>query len=202
MHPGGVDSIAVGYRALAWHTAGSGIRVTVFVDPENWWRGTSERGQLNPWPLCPFCWDDWVFGVGFRDRFKKPDPDVHDAEKLKPVVLRLRRFLQGFWAILAEPYIATSRVRTARPVRRRAAPAHLVHVDDVRVLEFRRPASQATAASGSSVAWSKRWMVRAHWRNQWYPAAGTHRQRYILPYAKGPADKPLDIRATVRALRR
>jgi hypothetical protein len=63
----------------------------------------------------------------------------------------------------------------------------------------RRPAGEATTAT---VAWTKRWVVSGHWRNQWYPSIGAHRQRYILPYVKGPADKPLDPRATVHALRR
>jgi hypothetical protein len=114
---------------------------------------------------------------------------------------RVRRLCQAFWSILAEPYTTEARERPPRPARRRAEAAGMTSTEAVRVLDLRRPRSDHGGKS-RSVAWSSRWMVSGHWRNQWYPSARTHRQRYILPYIKGPADKPLDVRSTVRALRR
>lgn len=43
------------------------------------------------------------------------------------------------------------------------------------------------------VDWSCQWIVRGHWRNQWYPSEGRHKQRYVPPYVKGPPDKPLRV---------
>lgn len=40
-----------------------------------------------------------------------------------------------------------------------------------------------------------RWMVSGHWRNQWYPSIGEHRQIYIADHVKGPEDKPLRLHA-------
>lgn len=33
-------------------------------------------------------------------------------------------------------------------------------------------------------------MVRGHWRNQWYPSLKEHRQKWIHPYVKGDPDDP------------
>lgn len=54
----------------------------------------------------------------------------------------------------------------------------------------------------TEVEWSHRWIVRAHWRNQYYPSEGIHRAIPILPYIKGPEDKPLVIHDKVNILGR
>ena len=41
------------------------------------------------------------------------------------------------------------------------------------------------------VDWQWRWSVAGHWRDQWYPADGVHRPKFIESYVKGPDDKPL-----------
>lgn len=68
----------------------------------------------------------------------------------------------------------------------------------LRVLDL---ASGATVESGGdhhTVEWSKRWIVRGHWRLQPYgPERRLRRMRWIDPYVKGPDDKPLDTRATI-----
>lgn len=38
-----------------------------------------------------------------------------------------------------------------------------------------------------------RWIVRGHWRRQWYPKAKRHDWKYIYEHIKGPEDKPLRI---------
>lgn len=43
------------------------------------------------------------------------------------------------------------------------------------------------------VPWSRRWVVRGHWRRQYYPKTDTHDWKYIYEYVKGPEDKPLII---------
>jgi hypothetical protein len=74
---------------------------------------------------------------------------------------------------------------------------------DVKVIELRRAESMARAPDGSGevVDWSCRWVVDGHWRNQ--PYKDEHKLVYIMPYVKGPADKPLKVPAhTVFAVRR
>lgn len=48
-----------------------------------------------------------------------------------------------------------------------------------------------------------RWVVRGHYRDQAYgPAHSMRRRQWIAPYVKGPADKPLVIKAAVHIWRK
>lgn len=64
---------------------------------------------------------------------------------------------------------------------------------DVKVVQLRRyePAGRQDVTADSAVDWSCRWVVNGHWRNQYHPSTGEHQLKYILPYVKGPDDKPL-----------
>lgn len=75
---------------------------------------------------------------------------------------------------------------------------------DVKVIQLRRAESAArTDTPGEPVEWSCRWVVSGHWRNQYHPSDGKHELQYILPYVKGPEDKPLRIPShTVYAVNR
>jgi hypothetical protein len=61
----------------------------------------------------------------------------------------------------------------------------------IKVVQLRKNDYGAREHAESDVEWSCRWAVSGHWRNQ---ACGpNHRDRklcYIMPYVKGPADKP------------
>ena len=86
--------------------------------------------------------------------------------------------------------------RMPRPERRAIQRTQVPY----RLLQLRTP-DRATASSAGThpVAWSKRWAVRGHWRNQPYGPRNNpeYRQKWIDPYIKGPEDMPLDIRPTV-----
>jgi hypothetical protein len=79
-----------------------------------------------------------------------------------------------------------------RPDRgsRRAAQRAGLHERDVLVVHLRRTRLLAEP-SGGSANYSHRFLVSGHWRNQWCPSISAHRQTWISPYVKGPADKPL-----------
>jgi len=69
----------------------------------------------------------------------------------------------------------------------------------LRVLRLGTGATVSARHESSTVEWTKRWMVRGHWRLQPYGPVGqkTHKPIWIDPYVKGPEDKPLDVRPTV-----
>jgi len=68
----------------------------------------------------------------------------------------------------------------------------------LRVLSLSSGASVQSHDESSSVEWSKRWMVRGHWRLQPYgPGKSLRKPLWIDPYVKGPEDKPLDVRPTL-----
>lgn len=80
----------------------------------------------------------------------------------------------------------------ARPERRRYTRAGMPEPGPVRVLRLRRSVRGDQApAGGSSREYRHRWMVRGHWRNQWYPSIKDHRPKWIAQYLAGPDGAPL-----------
>ena len=42
--------------------------------------------------------------------------------------------------------------------------------------------------------WTHRWVVRGHWRQQWYPSTKSHSLIWVAPYIKGPDGLPLIVK--------
>ena len=107
-------------------------------------------------------------------------------------IVAARRYLATLCAFLRERVLVTPTYAIMnRGARRRLAQA-LLHEPTVRVVELRkREYVQADESHARSVEWSCQWLVRGHWRNQYFPASGEHRPLWIMPHVKGPADKPL-----------
>lgn len=62
----------------------------------------------------------------------------------------------------------------------------------VRVVELRRKQAKSEHHGESDpVEWSHRWIVSGHWRQQWYPRLNANQPIWVMPYVKGPEDKPL-----------
>jgi hypothetical protein len=142
-------------------------------------------------------------GYSYRRSFDENlTSDDAFVDSVKPGIEAFRRLLQAMWSIIAEPYVATEDQRVDRHAIRGAQRAGLISDGQVRIVTLRRSSYRRPAGVSSNVEWTHRWIVRPHWRNQWYPSRGVHRQRYIAPYVKGPDDKPLLANESVFALRR
>ena len=61
----------------------------------------------------------------------------------------------------------------------------------VRVVRLRHLRTEEQGAEPAGADWPCRWIVRAHWRQHWFPSVQQHRPLYIAPHVKGPEDKPL-----------
>lgn len=59
----------------------------------------------------------------------------------------------------------------------------------VRVISLRRSATGSSDGE-SDREYHHRWIVKGHWRKQWYPSREVHRPVWIAPHVKGPDDKP------------
>lgn|GEM_PF-5177028 len=59
---------------------------------------------------------------------------------------------------------------------------------------------KATAGAAERRRPDHRWMVRGHWRRQWYPALNTHKVIWIDDHESGPGDVPLLHTERVRVL--
>lgn len=108
--------------------------------------------------------------------------------------------LAALWTLSGQSAISDSRPAVAgRHARRRCLRAGLPpEATSMRVVELRRQSSR-DGGDGGSVDYSHRWIVSGHWRNQWMPSIETHRLQWIAPHVKGPDDKPLVVRETVKA---
>jgi hypothetical protein len=105
--------------------------------------------------------------------------------------------LAALWRFVREPYVSDDAERASRPVAKRASRAG-VEPSPLRVVRLRRRAGEHPVGSGSQrSAYSHRFIVSGHWRNQWYPSLGDHRPRYIAPYVKGPDEAPVMVRDTI-----
>jgi len=61
----------------------------------------------------------------------------------------------------------------------------------INVVKLRAIVHHTHEGEGEPVDWSCRWIVRGHWRDQWYPSIRRNQPIWITPYIKGPEDKPL-----------
>jgi hypothetical protein len=137
---------------------------------------------------------------------------IIEAAKIRRSVQRaeiLTRYLVASLVLLGQKVVKTDELPADRSLQRRAKrggrhsipPIHVVHLR-----EFER-ANEKPIGTGESTS-SKReyavqWIVSGHWRQQYYPSLKRHQLRWIAPYRKGPADKPLKVgRPTVYAVTR
>lgn len=66
-------------------------------------------------------------------------------------------------------------------------------VSSVGVVELRRTVyrDRSDPKDRQHIDWQHQWIVRGHWRKQWFPGKEKHSPVFIQPYVKGPDDKPL-----------
>ena len=125
------------------------------------------------------------------------DMEPNGASEAFQLLLAFLRFIDEPWL---DADALAGRLGPSRSAARRAARAGLSQA--VRVVRLRRrPIRSPADETGVGTKWSVRVLVGAatggFWRNQWYPAKGVHRQRWIWPYEAGAEDAPLVVRDAV-----
>ncbi len=114
--------------------------------------------------------------------------------------------LHVVWALSAEPHICEAKPAKpdmAHPLPQRFDP----EIRKVKMLVLRenlhRPGGSADDDERVRREYSHRFIVRGFWRDQAYgPNHSLRRRQWIPPFVKGPADKPLVCKETVRIWRR
>lgn len=146
----------------------------------------------------PLTWDNKAalgYGSKARAHFKPGDSHSGDPDDFAPWAQTLR----AAWLLMNQPNIAEAQDlhRTRASARRdqrdglSTGPVRLLHL---------RPATRAQGAPDDDRAarrYTCRWMVKGHWRQQWYPSRQVHRPIWINPHIKGPDGKPLKTSETV-----
>lgn len=96
-------------------------------------------------------------------------------------------------AFIQQRILVTHPERPERHTRKRAA-GLWEHEPIIRVVQLRRAVTDGRPGDrgGEPIEWSCQWVVRGFWRQQACgPNLSERRPVFVLPYIKGPADKPL-----------
>lgn len=85
------------------------------------------------------------------------------------------------------------KMRPNRATRKRAISWDRDNERYITLITLRRKSVKKDDEEHQKIEWSHRWVVRGHWRRQYFPKTKTHDWVYIYEHIKGPEDKPLLI---------
>lgn len=160
-------------------------------------------------------------GVNTRTEHHVPQPFEHvllsqERSDETPTIEVHRVFLENYKDITSENAAATlvafSRLiqqeRTAdvshESVRSRTVDKRgrkRTHVDQITYVTIHRTPRSETTDGDSGRNYTHRWVVRGHWRRQWYPSQERHIPIWINDHIAGPDDKPVLRRDKITILR-
>jgi len=112
------------------------------------------------------------------------------------VDLRANRLHEIYWIysalhLMSQRYATAVKEGPSRADRKRAEREKRPLVPWIKVITLRRlQFAKEHAKAHGFVDWQWQWEVSGHWRRQWYPSEGVHKDKYIASYIKGPEDKP------------
>lgn len=110
--------------------------------------------------------------------------------------------VKTIWTLMSQTVSTVSQAHYDRASRRRLQRQDIEPVP-VRVVTLRRASTARSSEGGDGQRdYRYQWLVRGHWRQQWYPSRGAHRPVWIDPHVKGPEGAPLLGGEKVYALRR
>jgi hypothetical protein len=150
------------------------------------WRGLTpmEYTDMNGWP------------GDISDGTATDDPDAGIA---------LERTILATWLLMGQTLVRSEQLTAPRAARRRIARQDPTLDPAVRYIDLRRARTEPADRTDDTAPgrrYRHRWIVRGHWRNQYYPSRGDHRPIWIDPHLAGPEGKPLLGGERVNVLRR
>lgn len=150
----------------------------------------------------------------FTDMQGWPTPvrsDSRDRESLAvDIKIDVDRTILATWLLMGQTLVRSEPLTAPRPARRRIERLDPALDPSVRYLDLRRARTEPSDHPDDHLAESRagareyqhRWVVRGHWRNQYYPSRDDHRPIWFDPHFAGPEDKPLLGGERVNVLRR
>jgi hypothetical protein len=205
-----VDGNKISFRAISWIPAGPSENVEWNdTPPQGVWytlwshiddlddfnrpnldaRERASWEALGNWAILfsgyiPFGQlEDWI-------AMTAKSPDLESEIDLRA---RTWLLLQSFWRLSRQ--IVPMKQALPRQLRRDRKRHY--RTEDVTVITLRRQRQPHDDHDPSEVDWKWQWVVRGHWRNQYYSTLGdvgdpnAYRQIWIMPYMKGPEDAPI-----------
>ena len=119
--------------------------------------------------------------------------DILGEPTLNPVAtMEKTRVFATMLAFLQQRILVPESVSLTRSFRRRLQRTRPdIEEPTVKVIKLRTIVHSDRQVGAREVEWHCRWLVRGHWRNQFYPLSKTHRPKWVTPYLKGPEDQPI-----------
>lgn len=185
--PLGMPGVSHRLKAFSWNLVRSdparsadADRYMIFVV---FWSGPS-------YPPVP-C---WVYLPRLEQAWNAMFTELHDAGVGAGSDMHFMSSLfSSFLLFVKQDFIVEKTESAGKSARKQLNRRQLTKEPIVRVIQLRRKATKYAKRFGNPVEvdWDHRWIVRGHWRNQFYRASKTHRPKWITPYIKGPEEKPL-----------
>lgn len=175
-HVGGRLGVLAGYCTGAADL--SAALVTAGADPGPGWVGTVP-------PLLVAVYAGIPLGADVEELRRAFDDTTGDLEPAS-------RVLVTTWLLMAQPIAVEATERIDRAGARQLARAGSAPAQPVRVIHLRRatrPRAGETDEPGR--LYRHRWVVRGHWRQQWYPSRDQHVPIWITAHIAGPDGAPL-----------
>lgn len=123
-----------------------------------------------------------------------------DDPTIRQEQTQIRQWVLAATALLKQRILVAESQLATRGERKRLDRQGLP--TSVMTITLRETEQQSTSTHQGVIDWSHRWIVRGHWRQQWYASQEEHRIVWIPAYIKGPADRPLVVRPAVYAVTR
>jgi hypothetical protein len=182
-----VHAIPISFDAIQWQPEFirglPGLAITMWAQRDD--------TKLPPSPLGR---SDWPYG--FDTDHQLPDTPARSMAS----IIEDRQLLAALWQLTSQTeLVASTEERPYRAAAKRIArsghepqPVRLVYLN-------RRTGHRNSPVATPTREYTHRWIVRPHWRQQPYgPASSLRRAQYIDAHVKGPKDKPLRVRQTVK----
>jgi hypothetical protein len=227
-HEGG-EYTGAPLTAATWAVTGDGVQIRFWAEREHWltfMAAGDPRGglrtltpaevrlvrQLNPQPIT--CMNASHLPFGKIPGWLRTAPEQTDT--MSPYELEshtraldsleeAERALVVSWLLLGQTLVREETVHASKASLKRIArldPALLTTTRYVQLRHRSLPAQDRTG-EGTGRTLRHRFVVRGHWRNQYYPSRKTNRPIWIDDHLKGPDGAPiLDPDKLVNILRR
>jgi len=165
-----------------WSVRADGLYIALLVD---------RRSQGQPFSVAPyFYYAEHVIRASWGRVFDSLTGSVCGSHAEDTARLLWVSNLVVFWNLLRQQsLVQDAAIAPSRATRRREEKAGRTP-SAVRVITLAGSCSNESSGDKSR-EWRHRWVVRGHWRKQWYPSIEDHRPVWIAPHLKGPGDAPL-----------
>lgn len=139
----------------------------------------------------------WALGYS-QDEMFVPQEDLVMQSNVEDCSRLMTIFMLASQKGISKPVLQ----KMDRPALRRTQRENC-NISPIKIINLRKPENHHSSdTDGQEMKWSHRWIVDGHWRQQPYGQGRSQtRPVWIAPYIKGPEDKPLVMKESVKIMR-